>query len=143
MDDKVDNFADLGFYVGESSLRMIAHHQIREAPNCLLGGIGVNGREGSRVAGVEGIEQCTGFDSTYFSQNDPVRSPAKSGLQKIVERDLGLEGIRLGFDGKDIGLLDVKLGRILDDNDPLSFGNKVGQYSQQRCLPGPGSAADE
>ena len=49
----------------------------------------------------------------------------------------------MAFDSEDVGFLDVKLGRILDHYDPLFFGNKVGKYSQQRCLPGSGSAADE
>jgi hypothetical protein len=65
------------------------------------------------MAGVERIEQGPGFDSTHFAQDDPVRSPAKSGLQKIVERDVGFERVRLAFNRQNVRLLNVKLRMYL------------------------------
>jgi len=54
--------------------------------------------------------------STHFAENDPVRSPAESGLQKVVERDVGLERVGLAFDRQNVRLLDVKLGGVLNDD---------------------------
>ncbi len=62
------------------------------------------------MARVEGIEQRACLDSTHFAENNPVRSPAESGLQKVVERDVGLERVGLAFDRQNVRLLDVKLG---------------------------------
>src|SRR5208282_4982261 len=85
MDDEIDRFSDLGLGVGESGLRVIAHNQIGEAMQRLLRRISVDHRERSGMAGVERIEQRARPDSAHFAKDDPVRSPAESGLEKVVE----------------------------------------------------------
>ena len=89
------------------------------------------------MAGVEGIEQRARLDSAHFAEDDPVRSPAESGLQKIVERDVGLERIRLAFDGQNVRLLDMKLRRILDHDDALVLRNRIRQDSEKVVFPVP------
>src|SRR5579862_775468 len=103
----------------------------------------MNGGQRTGMACVEGIEQRPGFDSAYFAQDDPVRSPAKSRLQKVVEGDIGLERVGLAFDRQDVRLLDVKLRGVFDDDDAILFGNKISKNSEQRGFPGPGSATDK
>src|SRR5258708_33177299 len=95
------------------------------------------------MARVERIEQRPGFGSTHFAQDDPVRSPAESRLQKVVKRDVGFECVGLAFNRQNVRLLDVKLGGVLDDDDAILFGNEVSQYPQERGLAGPGSTADK
>src|SRR5437868_3683874 len=95
------------------------------------------------MARVERIEQGPGFDSTHLAQDDPVRSPAESGLQKVVERDVGFERVGLAFDRQNVRLLDVKLGGVLDDDDAILFRNEVSQYPQECGLAGPSSTADK
>ena len=95
------------------------------------------------MACVEGIEQRSGLDSADFTQDDPVWSPAKSGLQQVVERDIGLERISLAFDREYVRLLDVQFGGVLDDDDAILFRNEVSQYPQQRGLAGSGSPTDK
>ena len=82
------------------------------------------------MARVEGIEQGSRLDSADFPKNDAVRSPAKSGLQKVVKSYLSLERIGLAFRWQNVWLLDLKFGGVLDDNEAILFGNKVGQYPQ-------------
>ena len=82
------------------------------------------------MAGVEGIEQRSRLDSAHFAKDDPVRSPAESGLQKVVKSDVGLERIGLAFDGENVRLLDLQFRSIFDDDDALMIGNEVGQYPQ-------------
>ena len=96
MDDEIDGFSDLGFGIGEGGLRVVAHDQIGEAMQGLLRRIGMDRRERTGMAGVEGIEQRSRLDSAHFAQDDPVRSPAESGFQ-VIERDVGLERVRLAF----------------------------------------------
>src|ERR1700677_2983426 len=95
------------------------------------------------MAGVEGIEQGSCLDSTHFAENDPVWSPAQSGLQKVIERDVGLERIGLAFGRHNVRLLDVKFGGIFDDHDAIVIRNEVSQYPQKRGLAGPRATTDE
>src|SRR5216683_5657468 len=95
------------------------------------------------MAGVEGIEQGSCLDSTHFAENDPVWSPAQSGLQKIIERDVGLERVGLAFGRHNVRLLDVKLGGVLNDHDPIVVRNEVSQYPQKSGLARPRPPADK
>ena len=45
--------------------------------------------------------------------------------------------------GSNVRLLDLKFGGILDDNNAILVGNKVGQYPQKRGFAGTRSAADK
>src|SRR5260370_28365576 len=80
MDNEIDGFSNLGFGIGEGGLRVIAHHQIGEAMQGLFRRVGMDRRERSGMAGVEGIEQRARLDSAHFAKDDPVRSPPESGL---------------------------------------------------------------
>ena len=81
MDDEIDGFSDLSFGVGEGGLRVATHDQIGEAREGFRCRVGMNCRERSGVASVEGIEQRSRLDSAHFAENDPVGSEAKSVLQ--------------------------------------------------------------
>src|SRR5271155_487102 len=95
------------------------------------------------MAGVEGIEQGSCLDSAHFAENDPIWSPAQSGLQKIIERDVGLERVGLAFCRHNVRLLDVKFGSIFNDHDAIVIRNEVCQYPQKCGLAGPSPTADE
>src|SRR5580704_11075842 len=97
----------------------------------------------SSVAGIEGIEQRSRFDSADFAEDDAVRTPAQSRLQEIVKRDASLEGIGLAFDGQNIRLLDAKLGCILDHNDALTIWDRLRHDIEKGRLSTPGPTADE
>ena len=122
---------------------MVAHDQIGEAMQGLLRRIGMDRRERSGVAGVEGIEQRSRLDSAHFAEDDPVRSPAESGLQKVVESDVGLERVGLAFDGQNVRLLDLQFRSIFDHDDAFMIRNEIGQYPQKRGLTRTRSAADK
>ncbi len=81
MDDEINGFSDLRFGIGEGALRVAAHDQIGEAVKGFLRRVGMDRRERSRMASVEGIEQRSRLDSAHFAENDPVGSEAKSVLQ--------------------------------------------------------------
>src|ERR1022692_151816 len=103
----------------------------------------MNRRERTGMAGVEGIEQGSCLDSTHFAENDPVWSPAQSGLQKVIEGDVGLERVGLAFGWHNVRFLDVKFGGVLNDHDAIVVRNEVCQYPQECGLAGPGPTADE
>ena len=81
MDDKIDGFSDLRFGIGEGGLRVATHDQIGEAAEGFLCRVGMDCRQRSRMASVEGIEQRSRLDSAHFAENDPVGSEAKRVLQ--------------------------------------------------------------
>ena len=143
VDDEIDGFPDLGFRVGERRLGVASNDKIGEPMEGLLRGIRMDCCQRTGVAGIEGIKQRPRFDSAHFAQNDSIRSPAQSRLQKIVERDASLERIGLAFNGEYVRLLDPKLGRILDHDDALLLRNRLSKNVEKRCLPGTGSAADK
>jgi len=95
------------------------------------------------MPGVKGIKQGARLHATHFAEDDPVRSPAESRLQKVVERDVRLERVRLAFDRQNVRLLDVKLGSILDDDNALLFWDEIRQYPQKSGLAGAGSTTDK
>ena len=103
----------------------------------------MNRSERTGMAGVEGIEQRACLDSAHFAENDTVGSPAERGPEKIVERNICLEGIGLTFHGQDVRLLDVKLGSILNDDDAFLFRDCIRQNSQKRGLSCASSSADK
>jgi hypothetical protein len=137
MHDKIDGFCNLGFGIGEGRLRVVAHDQIGEAMQGLLRRIGVDRRERSGMAGVEGIEQRARLDSAHFAQDDAVRSPAESGLEKVVESDVGLERIGLAFDGQNVRLLDLQFRSIFDDDDALMIRNEIASIRRSVVFPVP------
>ena len=56
MDDEINGFSDLRFGIREGRLRVATHDQIGEAREGFGCRVGVDRRERSRVAGIEGIE---------------------------------------------------------------------------------------
>ena len=77
------------------------------------------------MAGVEGIKQRPRLDSSYFAQDYAIWSPAQSGLQKVIERDGGLERVGLAFYRHNVRLLDVEFGSVLDNHDAIVVRNEV------------------
>src|SRR5579859_8091552 len=80
MNDEIDGFSDLSFRVGKGTLGVTAHDEVAEPAKSLLGGIGMDGRQRSGMARVQGIEQRSRLDSAHFAENDPVGSEAESVL---------------------------------------------------------------
>ena len=143
MDDEIDRLPNLRFDVGESCLGMVSHDQIGETMEGLFGRIRMDRCQRTGVARVEGIKQGPRFDSAYFTQNNPIRSPAQSRLQKIVEGDSSLERVCLAFNGEYVRLLDPQFGRIFDDDDALLLRNRLSENVEKRSLPGTSSTADK
>src|ERR1700677_4823485 len=95
------------------------------------------------MAGVKRMEQRPRLDSAHLTKDDPVRSPAESGLEKIVESDVGLERIRLALDGQHVRFLDMQFGGVFDNDDALFLWDRVRQNAEDSGLAGRGSAANE
>src|ERR1700722_11632098 len=97
MDDQFDGFSDLCFDIRECRLGVRTHHQIRKAREGSGSRISVDRGQRTVMTRVERIEQSPRLFTAHFPEDDSVRSPTESRLQKIVERDGGLEGVCLTF----------------------------------------------
>jgi hypothetical protein len=80
VDDEINGFSDLSFRIGKGALGVTAHDEIGEAAKSLFRGIGMDSRQRSGMARVQGIEQRSRLDSAHFAENDPVGSETKSVL---------------------------------------------------------------
>src|SRR3984957_6427761 len=85
MDDEFDGFSNLCFDIRECRLGVGAHHQIRKAGKGSCGGISVDRGQRTVMTRVEGVEQSPRLFTAHFPEDDSVRSPTESRLQKIVE----------------------------------------------------------
>ena len=134
MYDQINGLSDLCLGVGERGLGVLAHDEIGKTTEGLLCRIGVNRCERSRMDCFEGIEQRSCLPPQPFAHDDPVRSPAESRLQKIVERDVGLERVGLAFDRQNVWLLDVKLRGVFGDDDVIVLRDEASQNPQEYGL---------
>jgi hypothetical protein len=123
---------------------VIAHDQIGEAAEGFLCRVGMNGGQRTGMARVEGIEKRSSLDSAHFAQDDPVRSPPESGLQKVIERDVDFERIALAFDRQDVRLLDMNIshtewhrcvvfGKLSEFAKTLTKGAHIRVEGELRC----------
>src|SRR6266567_1834006 len=94
----------------------------------------------SRVARIERIEERSSFCSPDFAEDDSVRTPAQGRFQEVAERDASLERIGLAFHSHNVGLLNAKLSRVLDNYDPFLVRNCLRQDIEQSGLSGSRSA---
>ena len=78
------------------------------------------------MSGVHRLEHIECLTSANFSQDDTVRPHAQRVLHQIPLRDLPLafDVRRTRLEPHNVMLLELKLGRILDRDDPLMIGNE-------------------
>ncbi len=67
----------------------------------------------------------------------------RADAQEVVERDVRLERIALAFHCQNVGLLNAKLSRILDDYNPFLVRNCLRQDIEQSSLSGSRSATNK
>ena len=96
------------------------------------------------MTGIEGLEKIESFLSTDFAQNRPLGPMAQTGFEEIANCHRWDAGSLLParLEADEIGLADVDLGRVFDNDQPIFIRNEVGQDIQQGSFPCTGSAAD-
>src|SRR5579871_4039704 len=96
------------------------------------------------MAGIHGLEQVVAAFISNFSHDDAVRAMAESGGHELTGRhgDLARNGLD-GFPTSGIGMRNVQLGRLLDDNDALLGRNVIKKRLHEGGLSGTSSSANE
>jgi len=90
------------------------------------------------VAGVHGLQQVERLGAADFADDDALGSHAQAVAHQVAHRDLAfaLDVGRAGLEPHHVGLLQLKLGRVLAGDDALVVVDVVGQTVQQRGLAG-------
>src|SRR5260370_15635459 len=120
LDDDLNGVADLRGNVITIRLLMCPHSQLAKAMQRTERRTGVDCGHRPCVAGVEGIEQVARLRSTYLAKNDAVWSPAQRTLEQGGEVHNARMSVRLALCGEQVWLCDLEVGRVLDDDEPLS-----------------------
>jgi hypothetical protein len=104
------------------------HSKLRQAPECISGAVGMDGRKRPAMACVQGIEEDTRFSATDLAHDDPVRPMPKSCLQQVGEADLAIVRIELSLGGDDVRLPYMEFGYIFQDQDAITVRDKTGEH---------------
>ncbi len=107
--------------------------------------IGVERAHRSVVAGVHGLKQVEGFRSADFADDDSFRTHTQAVLDEITHGDFAFafEVGRARFKAHNVGLLELKLGRVFAGDDALVVIDAAGQAVEKRRLAGTRAARDQ
>src|ERR1700679_3227525 len=120
MRDQVDGSPPFLCHILQRDAACAPHGELREAPQSIAGGVGVNRRERPAMSGVECVEEDARLRSANLPYNNPVGPVAQCGFQQVCESDLALVGIELGLGGDDVPLPYVEFGDVFEDEDAVA-----------------------
>jgi hypothetical protein len=107
--------------------------------------VGVHGRQRPVVAGVHRLEHVERFLAADLADDDAVGPHAQRVDDELAlaDRALALDVGRPRLEPRDVLLVELQLGGVLDRDDALALGDEAREHVQQRRLAGAGAAADE
>ena len=123
---------------------------VRQARQRLLGGVRVNRAEAAEMAGVERLQQVERLGAAHLADEDAIGSVSKRRAQQVGDGDRRqrrflserhLRATRL--EPQQVRLVEMNLGRLLDDDDAVAVRNVRRQRIEQRRLAGAGPARDQ
>ena len=118
------------------------HHHRLQAGERVTGGVGVNGRHRPVVAGVHRLQHIQGLAAADLADDDPVGAHAEAVANQLADRQLALP-LHVGravLERDHVWVLDLELGRVLDRDDALHFGDVRREDVQCGGLAGAGAA---
>ena len=84
------------------------------------------------MTGVHGSKEGVGLKPTQFSQNDPIRPHTQRCPEQVFGGHQGLAQRTAGGDqAHGIGVVEVKFGCVLDEDEPLFLGNLPDQSIEE------------
>ena len=96
--------------------------QVASRVRAVRGGVGVDGGDGSSVAGVEGLDEIVGLGAADLADDEAVGAVAQGMLHQVTNGDgaaLLLRAGLLGFEPQAVGSGDPELAGVLDADDAL------------------------
>ena len=120
------------------------HHRL-EPVQASRGEFACDGRHRAVVARVHRLEHVECLGAADLADDDPVGSHAQGVAHELADRDLALtlDVLRPRLEAEHVLLMELKLRRVLDRDDPVGFGNRSRKRVQERRLAGAGTARDQ
>ena len=105
----------------------------------------MDGRHAAVMAGVHRLQHVERLGASRFADDDPVGTHAKSVAHEVARGDLALafQAGRARLQTHDVGLLQLKLGRILHRDDALAWIDHARHRIHQRGLARARAARDD
>jgi multidrug efflux pump subunit AcrA (membrane-fusion protein) len=119
-------------------------HTGRQPRERLRRGIGVDRRQRAGVPRIQCLKEIVCFPAADFADDHPIRPMPERGPQQVADRDgreIALRAPRL--EANDVGLVDLQLRGILDNDNSIALRNEGRQRIEQRRLAGAGTATDQ
>ena len=127
--------------------QLVARHQDHrlEAVESVAGRVRMHGRERALVARVHRLEHVERLGAANLADDDPVGPHPERVPDEIADRDLplALDVLRPRLEPEHVPLVELELGRVLDRDDPVAVGHRLGKGVQERRLARAGSARDQ
>src|SRR3989442_649062 len=83
LDDDIKRIRNVGLDGAVRNLDATLQNAARKARKPLFRGAGVNGRNGSRVAGVQKLKEIERFPGANLAEQNTIRAVAHSGFQEV------------------------------------------------------------
>ena len=116
------------------------HRTARQSRERALGVVGVDGREGAAVSGVEGLQEVGRFTAAHLADDDVIGSVAQGVADEIADRNGSLlQPARLKPDA--VRRINPQLEGVLDGDDPFVVGQQIDEGVEQRGLAAAGPTA--
>ena len=145
LDDEVERGGDVA--PDRAQRQLVARHQDHrlDAVESIAGRVRVHGRERALVARVHRLEHVERLGAANLADDDPVGPHAERVADEIADRDLALalDVLRPRLEPEHVPLVELELGRVLDRDDPVAVGHRLGEGVQKRRLAGAGAARDQ
>ena len=119
--------------------------ELLEARDRLARIVGVDGRHRAFVAGVHGLQHVEGFLAAALAEDDALGPHTQRVLDQLALADFALafEIGRPRLHARDVRLLQLQLGGVLDGDQALLLRDEGGQRVEHRGLAGAGAAGDD
>ncbi len=104
----------------------------------------MNGGQCPRVTGIQKLQKIEGFASANLTEQDPVRAMTKSGFEEVADRYARKAALRMARLKPDkVGLGDLNLRRVLNQDNPLFLGYESAEDIQRRGFSRTGATTNQ
>jgi len=142
--DDVEGRCDLLAHGCMRQLEPCHQREQLDAPERILGPLGVHRGERPVVARRHGLQHVQRLAAAHLAHDEPIGPHAQGVTHEIADSDLAgaLQARAARLEPRHVRAVDAQLGGILDRDDPLTGVDAGGQRAQQRGLAARRATAD-
>src|SRR5213080_4958746 len=104
----------------------------------------MDGRETSRMTGVEKLQEIECLTAANFTEDDSVWTMAEGCFQEVTDAHSRQTVLWLpSFKTNKVVLVHLNFGGVFDEENSFIARNEFPKDIKERCLPGPRAAGDQ